>query len=231
MNAEIEDCCSKASQAYSYKFSNDILTLEIHSEEDPQLLKALKAYHGSIKAELRLAAITNLLEVLVLFEHEPALWSTLIEHGFPRLLTEVRDEQTRFFKAALKAASVAKGSRASSALVSENLCELLIESMRKMRPELEQECFESFKSLQTRLLSSSTKKSQGSSKSDSVETRKGMTLQMDRSNNRSSKGLSRGSVKETAAQTHLNKQIETLFEQKKHDKAWQVFAEMCNKGE
>ena len=62
---------------------------------------------------MRLAAIASLLEVLVLFEHRIALWSSLIELGFPRLLNELRDEQTRFFKAALKAASVAKRSTTS----------------------------------------------------------------------------------------------------------------------
>ena len=52
-----------------------------------------------------------------------------------------------------------------------------------------------------------------------------------RSSDKSSKTHSRGAVKESNAQTRLNRQIETLFEQKKHDKAWQVFAEMCTQGE
>ena len=82
----------------------------VNARESSQLLKALDAYRSCGLLELRLGAIASLLEALVLFEHSPDLWSTLIEQGLPRILTEMQEEQARFFNAALKAASVAKSS-------------------------------------------------------------------------------------------------------------------------
>ena len=70
VNTLIEDCCSKARQEYEDKFTNDILALDsVNARESSQLVKALDAYRSCGIVELRLGAISSLLEALVLFEH------------------------------------------------------------------------------------------------------------------------------------------------------------------